>query len=535
MLRTLLVFCWVTGVGLLYACGGNEKVSAFEAKRDTTITPANEYNPLHLDSLTLAEYVVRENLSDQLKKELFDFYIGRNFQYAWFKDQSLNEHAYSFYHAQSNFIAYNLDSSFYNAKMDRLLDSLQNDSTYKIDINRRPEIEMLLSTQFFRFASRAFEGSQQIKTADLGWYIPRKKIDLVQSLDALLTGNLDSLQIGYLPQYRELRKHLIEYYQIEKSGGWPIIRTSLKKLKKGDQDTAVLLLKKRLYITGDMQAIDSSLLFDEAVEAGVKSFQQRYGLIPTGEVNTGLLSELNVPIRMRIEQMLVNMERMRWAPAQGNEDFLFVNIPAFKLYVYEQGKLSFDMNVVVGKSVHKTVIFNGSMKHVVFAPYWNVPYSIVKNEIVPAMQRNKNYISRNNMEITGYSGGLPVVRQKPGPKNALGKVKFLFPNSYNIYLHDTPSKGLFSNETRAFSHGCIRLAEPKKLATFLLRNQSQWDNDKIDAAMNGSKETWVNLNKPVPVAIGYFTAWVDRNGKLNFRDDIYGHDKALREQLFLKK
>jgi murein L,D-transpeptidase YcbB/YkuD len=169
------------------------------------------------------------------------------------------------------------------------------------------------------------------------------------------------------------------------------------------------------------------------------------------------------------------------------------------------------------------------MKYVVFAPYWNVPYSIVKNE----MGRTAAYFNKRNMEIVGrYKDGLPMVRQKPGPGNSLGKVKFLFPNSYSIYLHDTPSKSLFGQNTRAFSHGCIRVSDPPKLAHWVLRFNPEWSYEKIEEGFNYTKETTVTIAKPIPVFIGYFTCWVDQNGKLNFRKDIYGRDKKLADHLF---
>ncbi|MNL39233.1 murein L,D-transpeptidase [compost metagenome] len=182
----------------------------------------------------------------------------------------------------------------------------------------------------------------------------------------------------------------------------------------------------------------------------------------------------------------------------------------------------------------KTVVFNGDLKYIVFSPYWNVPPSIIKGEILPGMNKNANYLKDHRMEIAGKQGSLPIIRQLPGPSNSLGQVKFLFPNSFNIYLHDTPSKGLFKEDQRAFSHGCIRVAEPKKLATYLLRHDSTWTDAKITAAMNAGKEKTVVLKKTVPVFIAYFTAYVDHNGLLNFRKDIYNRDKRLEEMLFKK-
>jgi L,D-transpeptidase YcbB len=254
------------------------------------------------------------------------------------------------------------------------------------------------------------------------------------------------------------------------------------------------------------------------------------GLKNDGVAGPATIKELNIPVTDRIKQVLVNMERMRWMPKHGEGKRLVANIPEFKLPVFEGNQHVFDMNIVVGKSANKTVIFNDKLEHVVFSPYWNIPRSIVRNEILPSIERNPQYLAANNMEQTGSSGGLPVIRQKPGPGNALGKVKFIFPNSYSIYFHDTPSKSLFERNQRAFSHGCIRLAEPEKLARYLLKEKG-WSDARISSAMNSGKEQWVRSN-PVDVVISYFTAWVDNDGILNFRNDIYGHDKELANRLF---
>ncbi|RYD91632.1 MAG: murein L,D-transpeptidase, partial [Sphingobacteriales bacterium] len=229
----------------------------------------------------------------------------------------------------------------------------------------------------------------------------------------------------------------------------------------------------------------------------------------------------------RIRQLVVNMERSRWLPVSLEGDYLAVNIPEYKLHVYHADSLLWSCNVVVGQDVHKTVIFYGEVKYVVFSPYWNVPPGILNKEVIPGMKRDPNYLSKHRMELTGYSGGLPVVRQKPGAANSLGLVKFLFPNSYNIYLHDTPSKSLFGETARAFSHGCIRVAEPAKLADFLLKDRAEWDTLKIDRAMHAGKEQYVTLKKTVPVFIAYFTAFIDREGRVNFRKDIYQRDEKL--------
>jgi L,D-transpeptidase YcbB len=190
-----------------------------------------------------------------------------------------------------------------------------------------------------------------------------------------------------------------------------------------------------------------------------KKVRELYGLKQTGIIDDNFLRALNIPVEERIKQMMVNLEPMKWMPKRP-ENFIFINIPEYRFRLIEDNRMVLTMDIVVGKAANRTVIFSDELKHIVFSPYWNVPRSIVRNEILPAMKRNPTYLRRNNMEITGYSADLPIVRQKPGKSNALGQVKFLFPNSYNIYFHDTPAKSLFSREKRAFSHGCIRLEQP---------------------------------------------------------------------------
>jgi len=212
---------------------------------------------------------------------------------------------------------------------------------------------------------------------------------------------------------------------------------------------------------------------------------------------------------------------------------IFVNIPAFTLHVIEGKNEAFKMDVVVGKEGHNTRIFTGNLSQVVFNPGWNVPENIVEKEILPEIEKDPDYLEKQDMEKIGETeDGVPEIRQKPGPKNALGKIKFIFPNSFDIYFHDTPAKSLFKSNKRAFSHGCIRLSKPVELAEYLLKDQPGWDQAKINDAMNSDEEKFVKLKEPVPVLISYYTAWVDENGKLNFREDIYDHDLELSKKMF---
>jgi murein L,D-transpeptidase YcbB/YkuD len=387
----------------------------------------------------------------------------------------------------------------------------------------------LLTTNFFRFARRAYQGKNGTDAKELEWFIPRKKIDPAAFLDSMLANKGKNLS-AYEPvnrQYNLLKEQLLRYYEIEKKGAWMPVTANKKSYTLNDSSAVLTNIKKHLFLMGDLAAEDTTALFTKKLETAVRSFQKRFGLKDDGNIGASFIKELNTPLKNRIQQLLVNMERIRWMPADLSTDYLLVNIPEYKLHVYEKGKYAWNMNVVTGSVTNSTVIFMGDLKYVVFSPYWNVTPGIIKNEIVPGMARNKNYLASHRME---WNNG--AVRQLPGPSNSLGLVKFLFPNSYNIYLHDTPAKSLFKENKRAFSHGCIRLGEPKRLAQYLLRNDAAWDSVKISNAMHAGKEKYVTLKETVPVLIGYFTAWVDREGKLNFREDIYGHDKKMRERLF---
>jgi murein L,D-transpeptidase YcbB/YkuD len=336
---------------------------------------------------------------------------------------------------------------------------------------------------------------------------------------------------GVSLQMEALQKELDRLYGIEKQGGWKKIIPGKKFYSKGESATTIKQLKERLRASGDFNVADTTSKFTDELATAVKKVQKRFGFEENGVVDASLIKQLNIPVGERIDQLLVNMERLRTMPVPTGGTRLVANIPEFKLHVYEGAKEVFDMAIVVGTESNKTVIFNDEMKQIIFSPYWNVPPSIVQKEILPALRKNRNYLSHNNYEQTGTEDGLPVIRQKPGRMNSLGLVKFVFPNSHAIYFHDTPAKSLFSLRKRTFSHGCIRLAEPFKLAQYLLRNDPAWTPQKIEAAMNSGKEQIVSLSTPVPVSIAYFTAWVDDRGLLHLREDVYGLDKEMAKRV----
>lgn len=496
-------------------------------EKDITI-PGNfsSQRSLKFDKKLIDSFLLRYPQIKQYQKDIDTFYFKRNFAFAWYDKNGLIEQAANLYNRMENIGEEGLpDSIPYKSEFTELMKNEALDST-----NTANEFtELMLTAQYFIYARTVWYGLDESQSKSLDWFLPRKTVSYDQLLDSLITGKniLDTAPV--YKQYALLRAQLKKYKDIESKGGFPTIKADQKTYKQGDSSATVATIRKFLFATGDLANDNGSAVFDTTLTIAVKNFQHRYGEKEDGIIGPAVIKEMNTPVDALIQKIIVNMERSRWVPVDLVSNFIVVNIPAYRLSVYENDTVVWTMNVVVGKPAHKTVIFNGSIKYIVFSPYWNVPTSIIKNEILPGIKRNSNYLASHNME---WNGG--AVRQKPGPKNSLGLVKFLFPNSYDIYLHDTPSKSLFGENNRAFSHGCIRLSEPQRFAEYLLRNDPSWDKQKIVAAMNSGKEKYVTLKQPVPVFIAYFTSWVDSEGKLNFRDDVYGRDQRLADMMLTK-
>jgi murein L,D-transpeptidase YcbB/YkuD len=526
---------------IFFSCSESQErrsTSSYEAKsnatRDYSINKENSYNDLFFDSTEVENFIENEDISEKRADNIRNFYNSRNFQFAWFDKDGLTEQAREFWNLHQNYVDLQKDSSLHDKWLHQQMQQLTDDDE-GINLND-PVIlktELELTDHFFRYAKSAFTGN--INPRDLGWYIPRKKINAVGLLDSLIQTKGRNLYdwAPVNPQYSAMKQQLLHYYDIEKSGGWPAVDAGDKNVYHKDDSAAVITqVKQRLQITDDMQGNDRSPIFTQQLKDAVEHFQKRMGLSVDGVLGPNTFRELNVPVEDRIEKIMINMERMRWLPQQPSGNYVLVNIPEFVLRVFENNQQIKKMKVVVGKQGHNTQIFSDKIEYVVFSPYWNVPRSIVRDEIVPAMDKNPGYLASHNMEIVKHQNGLPVIRQKPGADNALGRVKFIFPNSFNIYLHDTPAKYLFDKDRRAFSHGCIRIEDPEWMAEWLLRDQKGWTSSQIFDAMHRSSDKWVKLDHEVPVLITYFTVWVDQQGDVNFRKDIYGHDQRVASKLF---
>jgi murein L,D-transpeptidase YcbB/YkuD len=542
------IFYLLLGVVLLAGClnsseekNGEEGGEAAQKKnissRDYSITKTNSYSNLFFDSAALGEYIRSNKVPDSVGNRIISFYNARNYQFAWFTSDGFTQDAQAFWNLFDHYLTYSGDTTLKNKPLEKRMNRLLADDSFTVSAEDKAvrQTEWQLTQSLISYASKNFEKGY-VKRKELERFVPLKKSDPIQLADSLLTKKhkdnkyFEDINVAY----KALKGQLQKYYDIHKQGGLPTISALQKPLKKGAHSPEVTLIKQYLTKTGDMPAGDTSAVFDDTLAQGITSIQQRFGMKPTGTLNKELVAAMNVPVRDRIEQLLINLGRMRWMPSQPNGTLIVVNIPEFMLHVLEDGKKEFDMNVVVGKEGHSTMQFTGTMNQIVFAPYWNIPPNIVTKEIMPEIEKDAHYLVENDMEDQGDKDGDGIhdIRQLPGEKNALGKVKFLFPNSFDIYLHDTPAKSLFSKDKRAFSHGCIRLADAKKMAEYLLRNDPDWDAAKIEEAMNTKEQKIVKLKNKAEVFITYYTAWVDEEGRLNFRDDVYGHDKKVRAQLF---
>ena len=353
--------------------------------------------------------------------------------------------------------------------------------------------------------------------------------------------------------YRRAEVALAQYMKLAAEGDGDPVPMPSKTVRPGETYAGIPQLVQRLHHLGDLASTDgaseSPTVYKGPVVAAVKHFQTRHGLEPDGLLGKGTIKEINTPLSQRVQQLQFALERYRWLPPDYPQPPILVNIPQFRLRTLRRAGCYLSMNVVVGRAYRtQTPVFSGEMRYVIFRPYWNVPTSILRAELIPKIARNRSYLAANNYEVmdggtvvtdggvsdavlSGLRSGAYWVRQKPGPKNALGLVKFLFPNSYNVYLHGTPSVSLFSRARRDFSHGCIRVQNPAALAVWVLRDKPGWTIDKVRATMNGDQTVQVNLDKPIPVLILYSTAVVDPGGEVLFFDDIYGYDAKLAKAL----
>jgi murein L,D-transpeptidase YcbB/YkuD len=412
------------------------------------------------------------------------------------------------------------------------------------------ERELLLTDAFVRLAYHLSFGKADPRELHGGWNFARTLggVDPLAALAALIESPDPAAALEGLaprvPMYRDLRNALADLRRIERAGGWRAVASG-PKLERGMSDGRVAQLRERLRASGDLAGAGDSPDFDAALEAAVKRFQTRHGLEPDGVVGKATVAALNVPIAERIAQVRVNLERLRWVARELEGDFLFVDIAGFGAQLWLDGRLAWSSRVVVGRPYRTTPVFRARMKYLVLNPEWNVPPTILREDVLPKVVNDPGYLAKHDMRVLDRAGrpldaaaidwsqyrGEPrafphQIVQAPGRENPLGRVKFMFPNEHSVYLHDTPARALFDKSVRAFSSGCIRIEKPLELALLLLDDRARWSEEKLREAIGTGRTQTVPVARTVPVLLLYFTASV-ADGELHFRPDLYGRDRAV--------
>lgn len=429
---------------------------------------------------------------------------------------------------------------------------------------KRMEMEFRISLLYEAYVHYAYFGSINwgafrarianliVNDVSTEWELHRPKVDAVTMAEkAMLGKDMYAMLQKAIPtayHYRALQKALAHYLKLQQAGGWKHVALR-KTLRPGMRAQGVYDLRERLKVTGDYIACGESSeddRYDPCLVEAVKRFQRRNGLKDDGVIGPATVRVLNIPIAKRITTLRLNLDRIKWFNPRQPHRHIIINIPFFTLYFEQDGKLIDTMKVITGKPNHPTPIFSDEVEMIVLNPYWNVPKSIIQKEMIPKLLRNPDAMSRQGIEVyTGwgdhaqkvdpseidwmqyrYSKTVPYrFAQVPGYRNALGKVKFLFPNRFSVYMHDTPTKPLFKRTKRAFSHGCVRLEKPRQLLKTFASFEKNVDFKKSQSILRGKKNVSIPLQEKVPVDIIYLTAWVDYNGKLQFRDDVYHYDR----------
>lgn len=427
----------------------------------------------------------------------------------------------------------------------------------QLEPGRLSDLELLSTDAFLLYTSHLLTGRVSPTEMTPTWNISQREGDLVQKLEAVAGGRPVSQVVRSVrpsqAEYARLTQALQRYRRIAASGGWPTVPDG-PTLREGEAGDEIETLRRRLRATGDL-SIDQSEpadTFDTTLHEAVVQFQERHGLEPDGAVGPATRQALNVSAEERVQQLVVNLERWRWLPQDLGRRHVLVNIAGFRLQVVEDGEEVMQMRVVTGRPYRQTPVFSGEISYLVFNPYWYLPHSIATKDKLPEIKKDPGYLAQQGFEVfRGWGADAKPIdpstidwsqlsernfpyrlRQKPGPLNALGQVKFMFPNSHSVYLHDTPTRGLFARADRSFSSGCIRVERPLELAEYLLDDRAQWSAEKIQDVLNAasSAERSVTLRERVPVHLQYWTAWAEE-GTIHFRSDVYQRDEALHQAL----
>ena len=485
------------------------------------------------------------------------FYKGRKYQPAWSRDGHLVQ-VETLIKAVEEAYGDGLTPDYYHLQIIKSLVKTVEKEAFS-DALRLADLDILLTDTFLTLGCHLSGGCVNPVTIETEWFAKRRTVDVSAVLEQALKSKQIRESLKRLrpeqDSYYRLRQALARYRELSSKGEWPLISNG-PMLKKGSMSDRVVDLRKRLAASGDLEPDEAKGgdIFDDKLAQSVISVQKQHGLKADGIVGSATLNALNVPLKERVRQMELNMERLRWILGNREQRSIVVNIANFQLDVIENGKSIISMKVVVGKRYWDTPVFTATMTYLIINPSWNVPASIARKELLKKIKNNPHYLAEQNIKVLSGRGSreeeidpetiawsnitadtLPYrFRQEPGRLNPLGRIKFMLPNRFDVYLHDTPSKRLFSENVRTFSHGCTRIEKPIELGEYVLRDDPLWTREKLLAAIEQSTERKVLIPHPVNVHFLYLTAWVDEGGAVQFRNDIYGRDKRLDEALHKK-
>jgi murein L,D-transpeptidase YcbB/YkuD len=531
--NSIQAFAVLLTVSAALACSKSEEAGP-------EITPRTRIQTLlqNADSGTVVQLVVGDTI--HISRATIDFYRKRRFRPVWSEGDKLTHEGQKLATVIRQTERDGLSPLRYRYDvLYKMVTTFENEGENELEENAEAqyggEIDLLLTEAFTRYALDLATGTLDPEEGGLEWKIPRGAVPRENLLRELSRGEDPETIIDKVrpraPQYRRLMHVLSRLGDIKEKGGWKTIAEG--SAAPGDSSPLVSALRERLMLSEDAReaamagrGAQRPMFFDHDLHLALKHFQDRHGIDGDGRLGGKTLEELNHSVDERMAEVKLNLDRWRWLPHDLGSMYVMVNVAGFEMSVVENNRVIEEMNVVVGKPSWATPIFADTLENLVVNPYWNVPPSIAQDEVMPAIARDPGYLARNNMERTRDGG----FRQRPGPKNALGQFKFLFPNKHDVYLHDTPADALFSRSSRAFSHGCIRLERPRDLAYLLGSKLARKTPEQIDRLADTGSEQWISFKRKIPVYILYFTTWVDDDQTVRYHHDVYGIDKEFESQ-----
>jgi L,D-transpeptidase YcbB len=519
---------------------------------------------LRIDTLQLSQQksnlLAGPEVISKLIKKTKDFYFANSLQTKWLDEKRPNPIYYALATEIKNSSRYGLSPEDYRIEIveEKIEQIYGSDQTPLTDVTK---LDIQITELYFLFARHLRHGRIYEPGEGRNIWIRDNTNDKQDDVTLLVLSKtikqfnetIQALQ-PTSQQYWRLQNALETYRSLENRTIANALILTSEKINPGDRRSAIPLIREKLALTEihdypnkSQVSLTDSLLYDGDLALSVKAFQRKHGLEPDGIIGAQTLKFLNQSLTEKANLIALNMERMRWLPDDFGDHYILVNIPEYKLRIYQDEKQTLEMKVIVGALRNATPVFHDSLEQIVFSPTWTIPPSIMKEEVLPRLKTDPQYYSKKNFAF--YKNGMAIdpaaepwdssfvnvyqyrVVQNPGPENALGLVKFVMPNTMNVYLHDTPDHTPFSKNYRALSHGCVRLDDPARFAEYLLQGEKDWDLQKINQAMRAAKTKSVPLKKYYQVHIQYNTVWVDEKGEVNFREDIYGHDKRQLQQL----